>query len=123
MSERAWLVTRGQLIDALANIEIRGIKTTGPMAGQVIADDVADAILSQLAPASLRRATGPLRPGRSASPGSEPGRATRPGALPSWRPAAPGTVHRREGRRAMSEPTVTCSLCRRQMVVRPDGRG
>ncbi len=23
----------------------------------------------------------------------------------------------------MSEPTVTCSLCRRQMVVRPDGRG
>jgi len=53
MSERAWLVTRGQLIDALANIEIRGIKTTGPMAGQVIADDVADAILSQLAPASL----------------------------------------------------------------------
>ncbi len=43
-----WTCTRAQLIEALANIEIRGIKATGPAAGKVVADDFADAILSQL---------------------------------------------------------------------------
>jgi hypothetical protein len=46
--EPVWTVTREQLINALANIEVRGVYLTGPMAGKVVADDVADAILSQL---------------------------------------------------------------------------
>jgi hypothetical protein len=48
MTEPTWTTTRSQLIDALANIEIRGVKASGPLAGKVIADDVADAILEQL---------------------------------------------------------------------------
>ena len=48
MSGPTWTCTRSQLIGALANIEVRHVKLTGPMAGKVIADDVADAILSQL---------------------------------------------------------------------------
>jgi hypothetical protein len=46
--EPTWTLTRSQLIDALANIEVRNVKTTGPMAGKVIADDLADAVLKQL---------------------------------------------------------------------------
>jgi hypothetical protein len=48
VTEQTWTCTRDQLIGALANIEVRHVKLTGPMAGKVIADDVADAILSQL---------------------------------------------------------------------------
>lgn len=48
--DETWTCTRAQLIDALANIEVRGVQTSGPMAGKVIADDMADAILEQLTP-------------------------------------------------------------------------
>jgi hypothetical protein len=48
MAGPAWTCTRSQIIDALANIEVWGVKVTGPTAGKVIADDLADAILSQL---------------------------------------------------------------------------
>lgn len=41
-------MTRDQLIDALANIEVRDVKVTGPDAGLLVADDLADAILSQI---------------------------------------------------------------------------
>jgi hypothetical protein len=41
------------LIDAIAGIRVEGVKTSGPMAGKVIADDMADAILAQLDPVPL----------------------------------------------------------------------
>jgi hypothetical protein len=48
MTEVTWTITRIQLIDALANIEVRDVKTSGPAKGLVVAEDMADAILSQL---------------------------------------------------------------------------
>lgn len=54
-TERTWTLTRDQLIDAIANIEIRGIKATGPMAGKAVADDFADAILHQIPDDDARR--------------------------------------------------------------------
>ena len=43
-------VTREELIDAIANIEIRNVRTDGPAKGLAVADDLADAILLQLSP-------------------------------------------------------------------------
>jgi hypothetical protein len=45
----SYTFTREQLIDAIANLRIEGVKTTGPTAGLVLADDLADAILAQVA--------------------------------------------------------------------------
>jgi len=59
VSGETWTCTRDQLIGALANIEVRHVKLTGPMAGKVIADDVADAILSQLPRAAESTQDGP----------------------------------------------------------------
>jgi hypothetical protein len=50
--EKRYVMTRAQLIDAIANIEIRNVATAGPAAHLVVADDVADAILSQIRAAS-----------------------------------------------------------------------
>lgn len=48
MTEPTWTVTRAQLIDALANIEVHPVLLTGRDKGVAVADDMADAILSQL---------------------------------------------------------------------------
>jgi hypothetical protein len=47
VTQPTWTLTRSQLIDALANIELR-VKPSGPMANKVSADEMADAILAQL---------------------------------------------------------------------------
>jgi hypothetical protein len=46
--EPTWTVTRSQLIDALANIELHPVLLTGRDKGVAVADDMADAILEQL---------------------------------------------------------------------------
>jgi hypothetical protein len=46
-SERTYQITRRQLIDALASIELRPL-TSGPMAHKIVAEDMADAILRAL---------------------------------------------------------------------------
>ena len=48
MTEPTWTVTRAQLIDALANIEVHPVLLTGRDKGVAVADDMADAILAQL---------------------------------------------------------------------------
>lgn len=48
MTEPTWTVTRAQLIDALANIEVHPVLLTGRDKGVAVADDMADAILEQI---------------------------------------------------------------------------
>lgn len=44
-----WVIqTRDDLVNALCNIELR-VSLTGPMAGKVLAESMADAIITQLA--------------------------------------------------------------------------
>ena len=43
-----WTITRAQLIDAIASIKVRGTLLPGRADPVVLADDMADAILSQL---------------------------------------------------------------------------
>lgn len=47
MGEHTWTMTREQLVDALASLEVR-VQRTGPAAGMVDADAMADAILDQI---------------------------------------------------------------------------
>ena len=48
MADKTWTITRTQLIDALTSIRIEGIHISGPLAGKIIADDMADAILAAI---------------------------------------------------------------------------
>ena len=56
MTEPTWTVTRSQLTDALANIEVR-VSLTGAAARKVNAESMADAILSQLPQADAAMVT------------------------------------------------------------------
>jgi hypothetical protein len=47
VTEPTWITTRSQLIDALAHLEAE-VPLTGPAAGKVNAESMADAMLSQL---------------------------------------------------------------------------
>lgn len=82
--DTTWTTTRSQLIDALANIEVRGVQLPGQTKAAVVADDMADAILEQLpggdgsvtvSREDLRVFFAKLGRGPSLYPGSEAGQA------------------------------------------------
>jgi hypothetical protein len=58
--EPTWTLTRSQLIDALANIELHPVLLTGRDKGVAVAGDMADAILGELSAAA---SDGDLAPG------------------------------------------------------------
>ena len=60
--EPAYIVTRKQLVDALAQIELRPVLLSGRDKGVIVAEDMADAILGQIEQCALddlERSLGP----------------------------------------------------------------